>query len=61
MWLRKESTSSEIETMAARMARSYNIVDTHIHVFDLELRAQLPNKNFSHEFPNDTDAPEINR
>ena len=47
--------------MAARMARSYNIVDTHIHVFDLELRAQLPNKNFSHEFPNDTDAAEINR
>jgi hypothetical protein len=28
------------------------VIDTHLHVYDLELRERFPNKNNSFEFPN---------
>ena len=30
---------------------SYEVIDTHLHVYDLELRKSFPNKNNSYQFP----------
>ena len=35
--------------------RDYTIVDAHLHVFDLNLRDNLSNKNFSHGWPSKDD------
>ena len=35
-----------------------DIIDSHLHVYDLALRSQFPNQNWSHTFPskeNETD------
>ena len=31
----------------------FEIIDAHLHVYDLEVRANFPNQNPSHEFPNE--------
>jgi hypothetical protein len=31
---------------------SFEVIDTHLHVYDLELRKSFPNKNNSYDFPN---------
>ena len=36
------------------------IVDSHFHIFDLEVRNNYPNQNPSHGFPS-AEQPEINR
>ena len=28
-----------------------DIIDSHLHVYDLKVRANFPNQNWSHEFP----------
>ena len=54
-----------IEKVTLRMSRNsrgYDIVDTHVHIFDLDLRDHgMPNRNFTHGWPNDEDVPQINR
>ena len=30
---------------------AFEVIDTHLHVYDLELRETFPNKNNSYEFP----------
>ena len=31
---------------------NFEIIDSHLHVFDLNVKANFPNQNRSHEFPN---------
>lgn len=46
----------------SRNSRGYDIVDTHVHIFDLDFRDHgMPNRNFTHGWPNDEDVPQINR
>ena len=36
---------------------SFDIIDSHLHVYNLELRSKFPNQNWSHGFPTkDTEA-----
>ena len=30
-----------------------DIIDSHLHVYDLDLRSQFPNQNWSHSFPSE--------
>ena len=50
--------SEDLQT-ERRMAER-KIVDSHFHIFDLEVRKSFPNQNPSHGFPSDQ-QPEINR
>jgi predicted TIM-barrel fold metal-dependent hydrolase len=36
----------------------FEIIDSHLHVFDLKLRSSFPNQNPSHSFPSATDPGE---
>ena len=39
-------------TLTQNKMGNFEIIDSHLHVFDLNVKANFPNQNRSHEFPN---------
>ena len=36
-----------------------DIIDSHLHVYDLKLRSNFPNQNWSHAFPSEEEEKPI--
>lgn len=37
----------------------YDIIDAHLHVYDLEFKSKIPNQNWSHGFPSEASEASI--
>lgn len=54
-------TIFEEEAFASRevIVMDIDIIDSHLHVYDLALRSQFPNQNWSHSFPSEENEKSI--